>query len=883
MADEQSTETILDIRVNYQEAVKGIESYKQKIIEARQAQEDLDKRMDEGTVSVEEYAEGMATANNAIKVYQGEIRTLNKEIQNNIKEQESQDGSLKQLRAQLSNLTKSYDELSKEERDNGKAGQELRDKINSVTTEIKAAEEATQRYYRNVGNYENAIKNTLGVQGQWFSKLEQLQQLMAGGLKNALSTAGTAVANVGKQFMALLMNPIVATITAISVAFTALYKALKSNEEGTRALERVMAPFEAIVKVITNALQELAQKVISVVEGMENLAMGLSKLAEKLPLVGKLFGEVNAKLEENIALTKAKQALEDQTRQTELDNAKAARDVAKLRAEAAEISDPAKRAEKLKQALNLEEQQLQRQLAIAKERLRIAEAEAAQTKNSKQDNDNLVKAREELLRAEESYYSGTMRIRSQLRSANEQMEREHNASQKSMTETTDKEAKERERIIAEAKAKEQAAIRQAEDALIALINDNYEKRRAQIEASYQRRIEDLQNYLATEKNLTETAIQNINATIAALYQQRANDLAALSQESIQQSIKDEQERLRLIIETTRKGSQEQYDARMALIQQQQDAAMVEIENAALTEQQKQERIDLVRQQFEQQRAELRVEQNELEMQAVQEEFEQRLQQQVDNETERAQIEMEQKRAALDALHQMEGESNDAFRARELAATKAFTEKKKAYDEAQKKSELTKLQAAQAITGSMIQLMDAIGEENKAAAMASKILALAQIAISTGVALAQGIQQAQSVPYPANIAAIATTVAAVISGIASAISTVNSAKFSTGGMVEGAGTSTSDSIPAMLSDGESVINAQATKMFAPLLSSLNQLGGGVPITPSATYTTPSAQGDGMEMIKEAMTESVSELHPVVSVEEINNVQSRVEVIETLAEQ
>ena len=884
MAEQQTTEAILDIRVNYAEAVKGIADYTQKIKEARDAQDALMKSKEKGLIGEDEYRQEIAASNIVIKQYQGEIRTLNKEIQNNIKEQESQNGSLKQLRAQLSNLTKAYDELSKEERDNGKAGQELRDKINSVTTELKAAEEATQRYYRNVGNYENAIKNTLGMQGQWFTKLEQLQQLMAGGLKNALSTAGTAVTNLGKQFLALLANPIVATIAAIVAVFLTLQKALKSNEEGTRALERVMAPFEAVVKVITNALQNLAQTIISAVEGFENLAMGLSKLAERLPIVGKLFSEVNSKIQENIALTKAKQALEDQVRQTELDNAEAARNVAKLRAEAAEISDPAKRAEKLKQALNLEEQQLNRQLAIAKERLRIAEAEAAQTKNSKEDNDKLIQARAELMKAEESYYSGTMRIRSQLRSADEAIAREHEANQKAMTEATKKEAEERARIIAESKAKELAAIRQADDALIALINDNVEQRRAQIEVSYQRRIEDLKRYLETEKNLTETAVANINAAISALYQQRNNELAALNQERIAQEIKSEEERLRLVIETTRKGSQEQFNARMELLQQQQDAATQEIENAALTERQKQERLDLVRQEYEQKRAELRVEQNELEMQAVQEEFEIRLQQQIDNETERARIEMEQKKAALDALHQMEGESNDAFRKRELDAVKVYTESKKKYDEIQKKSELSKLQAAQAITGSLIDLMNAAGEENKAAAMASKILALAQIAISTGVALAQGIQQAQSVPYPANIAAIATTVAAVISGIASAISTVNSAKFSTGGMVEGPGTSTSDSIPARLSDGESVINAQATKMFAPLLSSLNQLGGGVPIvSPSPTYTSPSAQGDGMEMMTEAMAKGVSELHPVVSVEEISDVQNRVEVIETLAQQ
>lgn len=51
-------------------------------------------------------------------------------------------------------------------------------------------------------------------------------------------------------------------------------------------------------------------------------------------------------------------------------------------------------------------------------------------------------------------------------------------------------------------------------------------------------------------------------------------------------------------------------------------------------------------------------------------------------------------------------------------------------------------------------------------------------------------------------------------------------FASGGYVSGAGSGTSDSIPAMLSNGESVNNAETTRRFAPLLSSLNAAGGGV---------------------------------------------------------
>jgi hypothetical protein len=42
----------------------------------------------------------------------------------------------------------------------------------------------------------------------------------------------------------------------------------------------------------------------------------------------------------------------------------------------------------------------------------------------------------------------------------------------------------------------------------------------------------------------------------------------------------------------------------------------------------------------------------------------------------------------------------------------------------------------------------------------------------------------------------------------------------GGMVRGPGTETSDSIPAMLSDGEFVVNARSTRLFQPILSAIN---------------------------------------------------------------
>ena len=108
--------------------------------------------------------------------------------------------------------------------------------------------------------------------------------------------------------------------------------------------------------------------------------------------------------------------------------------------------------------------------------------------------------------------------------------------------------------------------------------------------------------------------------------------------------------------------------------------------------------------------------------------------------------------------------------------------------------------------------------------------------------------------------------------------MNSAKFAAGGLVTGPGSSTSDSISAQLSDGESVMTASATSMFAPALSIFNQIGGGVPI-----QVNNSGPNVGMEWIKQAIKEANLESpSPVVSVEEYTQVSNRVKYIERLGE-
>lgn len=229
-------------------------------------------------------------------------------------------------------------------------------------------------------------------------------------------------------------------------------------------------------------------------------------------------------------------------------------------------------------------------------------------------------------------------------------------------------------------------------------------------------------------------------------------------------------------------------------------------------------------------------------------------------------------AAADALF----EENMANIQAELDARKAAFEEQKAQEaEKQRLAEDTAL-AFGSVAGSIAGMLQTFGKENRELARLSKVIALAQIAIETGVATAKGISAAMSVPFPANLGAIATTITTIISGMASAISTVKGAKFATGGLVSGPGTATSDSIPARLSNGESVMNARSTAMFGPLLSSLNQAGGGVAFNPAA-----SGQREGYEFLAAAVAAGMKSVNLHVAVDEVTKVQDRVARIDEIS--
>lgn len=462
-------------------------------------------------------------------------------------------------------------------------------------------------------------------------------------------------------------------------------------------------------------------------------------------------------------------------------------------------------------------------------------------------------------------------------------------------------------------AKEEAQLlRKAEDELLKITIESIETRRKRVELSYKRQIEDYQKKLTEEKNLTEASRTAILSIIDSLQKQQIQALAQFNAEEIKKEIEHKEKLNQLKLEAIKKGTDEEFDLRRQSLANQQSIAEQEAilaydnetekqealkairekyanENTALDEEQAQVKLDRQKAELENEIAALEYAQSERELRQMRgyqmdEEQYQSWRQRGLDEMDEHQAELLSKQeeataAELEALMQrgqLSTQTTEEFEAEILAAKERSAEAQKRTNDTIIKNEQAKAQALKDITGGLTKLLDTLGESNEAFAKMSKIIALAQISIDTGKALSAGIASASSMPFPANLAAIATTVATILANIATAISTVKSAKFAQGGKVTGPGTGTSDSIPAMLSNGEFVMTAAATKMFEPLLMTMNNIGRGVPMQ----VLNSSQSINNAEMLTDSFESAAREIKPIVSVVEITEAQDRVEMIENL---
>lgn len=455
-------------------------------------------------------------------------------------------------------------------------------------------------------------------------------------------------------------------------------------------------------------------------------------------------------------------------------------------------------------------------------------------------------------------------------------------------------------------------LRKAEDELLKITKQSAETRRKQLELSYDRQIDDYKKKLAEDKTLTEQSEAAILSIIDSLGQQKAKAIAEFDDEELRKQIEHNTKLIELKLSAAEEGTKKELELKLQAIDQKEKLDLAQAEKDYENEIERQEALAAIREKYQKEREEAedanktltyerqkQVLENEIEQLDIAEtekqlhrngwrtmtdeemeaDQERKLQSIGGYEAEKLRMERDAAEQAYQALlerGQLSTQTEAEWQNEQNNAKQEWLNKQVAINEAYVKNEQAKAQAARAVSNSLISLLEAVGEEGSAAAKMAKVIALAQIAIDTGKALSAGIASASAVPFPGNLVAIATTVATVLANVATAISTVKSAKFATGGKVNGPGSGTSDSIPAMLSNGEYVMTARATRLFEPLLAAMNGIGAGVPIQVANSYQSV----DNAEMMTDSFKEAAREIKPVVSVVEITEAQERVDMIENL---
>lgn len=191
---------------------------------------------------------------------------------------------------------------------------------------------------------------------------------------------------------------------------------------------------------------------------------------------------------------------------------------------------------------------------------------------------------------------------------------------------------------------------------------------------------------------------------------------------------------------------------------------------------------------------------------------------------------------------------------------------KANAEAQVDIEKKKFDAQQKLLSAVSQAFNAASDMLGKDTAAGKAFAIAASLINTYSAIAGTLKAFSGKPIPGY--AIAQSIATGLVGFKAVTDIIKTpipnksgagmtesigggTRMASGGFVSGIGGPKSDLIPAMLSNGESVINAQSTAMFKPLLSSINAIGGGKRFADGGLAVGSFSQDQAMQQLQDSL--------------------------------
>jgi len=892
-------EILLEIIVSNDKATQAIFESQQSIEKLKQSQKDLTDEFKKGSLTSEDYSKKSTAVKVAIAQQNEVIRLNEKELKNNIKAQKDNSDSLAALRAQLSNSTKAYDNLSKAERESAK-GQELQKNISETIEQLNEAEQATGRFQRQVGKYPeqmggagkginqvtgflgkmsdqvsvispkfggmisqfggfaskassaseslsdmninmsqsgDALNAVEGFAGKATSSLDDLATTSAVAGKTSTS-AFSSIASGAKALGTVFLTPPIIIIAAVIGAIVAAFKLLQLGFERNDAASDKMAESLAVLEPILDFVSKIAGEFAGAIA--ELVSYLVEGIATMIDFTASLFG-VSAGFSEaaNEAkrLVQAQDEIENSERDYIINSAKRNKERAKLLAEVAdkEKNNADKRVAFLKDALELDEQELAEKKRIAQLKFILAVDEAKRTVDTNiETQKKIAQLNADAINAETAYFEGKKEINKKLSAAENELAAEQQAN-------FDKWKKNKDEQI----NKETQLLRQLEDLAIEQIKNELQRQIEAEKVKTERANADLLKRLKTEENLTAKSKQAINDIILLNEKNLVDKINELNDKSLEENIRKDleskQKSLEAQLELSEKGSQDELNIKIARLTLERDAVLL---NDELTNVQRLAIEDKFNKDSDALNDAYLIGRQQRLKESFDKEFQLRFLNAENNNIaieEQKAIELE--RAILEAenLKNLDAETKAALYQTQLDYEIAIAESQRNIIIAQENVTAAQLTSLVSFNAAMTNISQSIGtiisslaDDSYEAAQFQRALAIFNIGIALSESIAGVTKMAatRSITVFDMLATILAGTASVATSIAGAKKAFNDSPlpkkpaFASGGLISGRGTGTSDSIDARVSNGESIINANSTAMFTPLLSSLNQAGGGV---------------------------------------------------------
>jgi hypothetical protein len=246
---EETEVIILDIQFDSEQATKNA-------VELRKSLADLQKQQKELKASGQDLSEEFVQNAVEIKRLSQEVRSNEQILLKQSQANKAAEGSNNQLKATLSALTAQYNALSKEERTNTVAGQVLEKSIQNISNTLKSTEGSVGDFRRNVGDYEGAVTRAANSITGLRERLKELDDIIqntdigsqrfkdasdeAANLRLSIDQATGKVDEFGNREP---KNPVkknfedaVVTAGILTSTFTALSAQFEDNEDAQKAI-----------------------------------------------------------------------------------------------------------------------------------------------------------------------------------------------------------------------------------------------------------------------------------------------------------------------------------------------------------------------------------------------------------------------------------------------------------------------------------------------------------------------------------------------------------------------------------------------------------------------------------------------------------------------